>query len=151
MSNLRPGIQILIDQLASNPEEFFGRLEDATTNTLRLNVIHGKFVNWRSIIESELIPGVRRSEDREVRPNTWFLTDDERVALVEAYTEARRVRFDAEIISALTAEPERVSTAPSGFYAQEVMRLDATGNISVGTVAPSSWGNAVAKREGRSV
>lgn len=106
MSNLRPGVQILIDQLANNPDEFFGDL--APSKRLTIGGRNGKFSSWQHIIETELISGARHNEEKSARSYTWFLSDEEKAALVEAYVEARKLRFDAEIIATMAEKPEEM-------------------------------------------
>lgn len=101
MSNLRPGVQILIDQMANNPDEFFGPVGESKGLSIRRN----KFATWAAVIENELIPGARLEREKEGRSYIWFLSDEEKAALAEAYTEARKVRFDAEIVFAMADKP----------------------------------------------
>ncbi len=124
MSNLRAGVQILIDQMASNPDEFFGPLDN--NYNLRIGARNGKFAGWRSIIENELLPDVRAGVEKPPRSQTWFLSDEEKTALADAYTEACKTRFDAEIVAALMAKPED----PRQY--REAMRVSAGGTLSIG-------------------
>lgn len=100
MSELSHGVQILIEQLKSNPDHFFGPLDNGMRS---IAMRSPKFAYVRHAIESELLNVVR---PEEVRPKgsvgaLWFLTSEERDALVAAFTEARRIRFDADIVTAL--------------------------------------------------
>lgn len=108
MSNLRAGVQILIDQLASNPDEFFGDLD--AHKRLTIGGRSGKFSSWQHIIETELISGARYNEEKSSRSYTWFLSDEEKAALAAAYIEARKLRFDAEIIATMAEKPEETAT-----------------------------------------
>lgn len=158
MNEISAGVQILIDQLKTNPDDFFGEVDVSyDANIFSSKTTRPKFGHWRSIIEEEL---VRVDDPRErIKPNkrhTWFLSEAERTALCDAFTAARRQRFDAEIIATLhttakshttdnygIAQPNVLSS--SGFIAQpgqEAMRLDASGNLSVGPVSSHSWGAA---------
>lgn len=110
MSNIRPGVQILIDQMASNPDEFFGPVGESKGLSIRRN----KFATWAAVIENELIPGARLEREKEGRSYIWFLSDEEKAALAEAYTEARKVRFDAEIVFAMADKPAADSYADIG-------------------------------------
>lgn len=139
---LSPAVQILIDQLTTNPDEFFGLLGDAQDPYLVPKSRRPKFGIWTTIIEDELI-NVQSEIDRiNVRRQTWFLTEEEKEALVDAYTAARRQRFEAEVIAMLHSKPAdygqqsayvhggTVSSYSSG--GREVMRLDSSGNLSIG-------------------
>jgi hypothetical protein len=94
-------VQILIDQMANNPDDFFGPVGESKGLSIRRN----KFATWASVIENELIPGARLEREKEGRSYIWFLSDEEKAALAEAYTEARKVRFDAEIVFAMADKP----------------------------------------------
>ena len=100
---MSPGVQILIDQLKDNPDAFFGPI----THDPREGYLAPRFHGWRQAIEEELFGfEVQRLQIKRPLPSTWFLTDEEKAALVEAYTEAKRQRFDAEIIYALNRPAE---------------------------------------------
>lgn len=149
MSNLSAGVQILIDQLASNPDEFFGDLN--AYKRMAISGRSGKFSSWPSTIESELLP-VHNGAVAPERPRTWFLTDEERAALAAAYVEARKLRFDAEIIATMAEKPEETfANTTSGFYTtkghpgvagREVMRIDANGVLGIGTTSASTLANS---------
>lgn len=107
MNEISAGVQILIDQLKTNPEEFFGPVGFEADGYLLKGTPRPKFSTWKSIIEDDLLD----AQDDNLRVKThrrysWFLTDAEKTALVGAYREARRQRFDAEIIADLHAKPE---------------------------------------------
>jgi hypothetical protein len=59
----------------------------------------------------------------------WFLTQEEKNALRSAYTEARRVRFDADILHALMAPPEpeqtrkNVQVLTAGVVANQALKI----------------------------
>lgn len=116
---MRPGVQILIDQLASNPDHFFGPLGENHSLGMR----SPKFAYQRHAIERELLD-LRPHEGEEVRPKglgvLWFLTDEERAALLAAFAEARRLRFDAEIITRLHQQEDPESGYATVLSAQVV-------------------------------
>lgn len=134
MSNLRPGVQILIDQLANNPDEFFGDLD--LNRRLTIGGRSGKFSHWRNIIETELLTGVRGNEEKTSRVYTWFLSDEEKAALRDAYTEACKVRFDTEMIALLAEKPEAT------VQYREAMRLDSNGTLGIGTTHATTLSNS---------
>lgn len=117
MSNLSAGVQILVDQLRENPDAFFGPL----SHDPREGYISPRFSIWRQTIEEEII-GVEPLKDRvrRVLPAVWFLSEDEKEALADAYLQAKRQRFDAEIIFALNrpeVESDTMTIKAHGRYA----------------------------------
>jgi DNA-binding transcriptional regulator YiaG len=147
MSNLSAGVQILVTQLKENPDAFFGPIAFDS----RSPFIKPKFSGWRIAIEEEIL-GVASEEVRVKRgPTTWFMTDEEKAALADAYRQAKRERFDANIIYTLNRPPEdevekyRTTTgqyqhqlATAMNVTKEAMRIDASGHIGIGTNAASS-------------
>lgn len=137
MSNLSAGVQILIDQLKENPDAFFSPM----THDPREVYVNPRFSGWRHAIEEEII-GVEphtKNQIRRVLPATWFLSEDEKEALADAYLQAKRQRFDAEVIFTLNAPPEE----PQKSYTfREAMRLDSSGTlgISATAIAPAIQG-----------
>lgn len=138
---MSPGVQILIDQLKDNPDAFFGPI----THDPREGYLAPRFHAWRQAIEEELA-GIeaQRLQVKRLLPATWFLTDEEKAALLAAYIDAKRLRFDAEIIYALNRREE--APQQSYVYAQtgittqytEAMRLDSSGSLGIGTTVPST-------------
>ena len=93
-------VQVIIERLKSHPEEFFGDLDDGRPQ-------HVKFGELASKIDDLLT----EKQDGHIH-RLWYLTEDEKVALIDAYREARRARFEAKVFhTLLTAqEPEERST-----------------------------------------
>lgn len=139
MNNLSAGVQILIDQLNENPDQFFGSLSQDG----RADYLPPKFAGWRQIIEEELVSIDYGSDSVQRRlPATWFMTEAEKKALADAYLQAKRQRFDAEILLTLTAEDSQGDTVrfrTTGRY-NESMRLDSSGRLGVGVVS-HTWGS----------
>lgn len=169
MNELSAGVQILIDQLKSNPDVFFGPVDVSEEDYLRLRGAGAKFGRWCAIIEDDLMQVDDPAERIKSRGRyTWFMTEPEKEALREAYREAKRLRFDAEIIAALHTKAEDFQQGnyvigrgiSSGVIAQpvqhmfhgqsaqgsglnavqykEAMRLDASGSLGIGTIAPAT-------------
>ena len=109
--------------MKENPDAFFGPI----THDPREGYVSPKFAVWRSAIEEELI-GIdnQKLQIRRNLPATWFLSDEEKEALTDAYTLAKRERFDAEIIFALN----RPAEAPQAAYVYA-----GQGNITATTLA----------------
>jgi hypothetical protein len=96
-------VQVIIERLKSHPEDFFGDMED------RLVVRHApKFNDIREKLDNLLTDPQDGSVYR-----LWYLNEDEKLALLEAYKEARRERFEAKVFHTLltTPEPQETSTA----------------------------------------
>ena len=100
-SELSAGVEILIARLESHPEEFFGSIREGNLFGPEASP---KFSRWKSIIEDDL--AASRGEPREDTRHTWFMTDAEKTALLDAYRKARRLRFDSEVVAALYETPE---------------------------------------------
>lgn len=136
MSELSAGVQILIAQMKENPDAFFGPL----AYDQREGYLAPRFHGWRQAIEEELIGlDVQRLQVKRPLPATWFLSEDEKEALVDAYTLAKRQRFDAQVIYELN-RPEGV---PQQSYVyttsgQEAMRISASGTLGVGTATTAA-------------
>lgn len=108
MSNLSAGVQILVTQMKENPDAFFGPIDHDPYTPY----VNPKFGSWRSAIEEEIL-GVEPNKERLRRalPATWFLSDEEKEALADAYLLAKRERFDAEIIYAMNKPQEEPQKA----------------------------------------
>lgn len=128
---MTPAVQMLIDRMQTHPEEFFGEVGYRNPLTGTSNYEGApKFREFARQIERHIIP--ETSPDSPDITPLWHLTDVERQALREAYTEARRVRFSAEVIHALlTPDPD----PQDRIYPVESLRLDASGALGVGTTA----------------
>jgi hypothetical protein len=96
-------IQILVERLKTHPEEFFGDLRDARAYR-PLEKYDAKFRNEALMIERHIIGAKDKGDDSY--DAYWFLTQEEKDALRMAYTEARRARFEADVIHNLLAQPE---------------------------------------------
>jgi len=95
-------VQVIIERLKTNPEDFFGDIEG------RLIGRHApKFNDVREKLDNLLTDPQDGSVYR-----LWYLNEDEKLALLEAYKQARRERFEAKVFhTLLTAqEPEERST-----------------------------------------
>ena len=102
MSNLSAGVQILVTQLKENPDAFFGPIESGPRSIFS----NPKFNGWRVTIEEEVIGITSEAVRAKQGPSTWFLTDEEKAALADAYRQAKRERFDADIIYTLNRPKE---------------------------------------------
>ena len=104
---MRAAVTILIERLATHPDEFFGVPNGAKPYRV-MEKYEAKFRAEALQIERHII-GAKDKDDTSYDAY-WFLTQEEKDALRSAYTEARRVRFDADILHALMAPPEPEQT-----------------------------------------
>jgi hypothetical protein len=123
-------VQVVIERLKSNPEDFFGGLEDT-----KLRHLTPKF----SAIRDKLDNLLTENQDGQVH-RLWYLEPEEKAALLAAYKEARRVRFEAKVFNTLLSkqEPEERSTVvyktenryPKSIVAPQNMLAEATKILS---------------------
>lgn len=101
-------VQVIIERLKSHPEDFFGGMAG------RLIGRHApKFNDVREKLDDLL------SEKTEHPHRLWYLNEDEKLALLEAYKQARRERFEAKVFHTLLTKPEEPELA--------MERMDASG------------------------
>ena len=120
-------VQVIIERLKSNPEDFFGEVK--VNRALGGN--YPKFADITEKLDDLLI----EKKDVGHVHRLWYLEPEEKEALLDAYKEARRARFEAKVFhTLLTAqEPEKTNTVTY----TTAMRLDASGNLGIGTRKPS--------------
>jgi hypothetical protein len=89
-------VQVIIERLKSHPEDFFGDMEG------RLIGRHApKFNDVREKLDNLLT----EPQDGHTH-RLWYLNEDEKLALLEAYKEARRARFEAKVFHTLLTKPD---------------------------------------------
>jgi len=86
-------VQVIIERLKTNPEDFFG---DADSR--------GRIPKFSSILD-KLDNLLTETQDGHVH-RLWFLEPEEKAALIEAYKEARRTRFEAQVFHDLLTPRE---------------------------------------------
>jgi hypothetical protein len=89
-------VQVIIERLKTHPEDFFGDMEDN-----RLRHLTPKF----SEVKDKLDNLLTEPQDGHTH-RLWYLNEDEKLALLEAYKEARRARFEAKVFHTLLTKPE---------------------------------------------
>ena len=137
MSNLSAGVQILVTQLKENPDAFFGPIAFDP----RSPFLNPKFSGWRIAIEEEIL-GMASEEVRVKQgPTTWFMTDEEKAALADAYRQAKRERFDANIIYTLNRPPEDEVAQYGTIAGQYQNQLAKTMNVTKESLTNSVIGN----------
>jgi hypothetical protein len=124
-------VQVIIERLKSHPEDFFGDMEG------RLIGRHApKFNDIREKLDNLLTDPQDGSVYR-----LWYLNEDEKLALLEAYKQARRERFEAKVFHTLLTAPTAVDLA--------VERMDTSGKRLMqgpsSIIAPQNMINAATK------
>jgi hypothetical protein len=110
-------VQVIIERLKSHPEEFFGDTEGR---------LIGRYAPKFNDIREKLDDLLTDPQDGHIH-RLWYLEPEEKAALLDAYKEARRARFEANVFHTLLTkqEPEETSTvtyrAPSKIIAPQNM------------------------------
>ena len=133
-------VQVIIERLKSHPEEFFGEVDD----NLTLKTVYPKFHRYVKPLD-ELTAG--KSEQPS---QLWYLEPEEQAALIAAYKEALRVRFEAKVFHVLLTKPEEerntVTMKSSGLYTGSGAQQ--TIPHTLGWEPEMVWVKAQVKREG---
>ena len=119
-------VQVIIERLKTNPEDFFGDMEGrlTTRHAPKFNTIREKLDNL-----------LTEPQDGHTH-RLWYLNEDEKAALIEAYKEARRTRFEAKVFHTLLTAPTAVDLA--------VERMDTSGKrLMQGWTDPRAMGAQV--------
>jgi hypothetical protein len=103
-------VQVIIERLKTNPEDFFGGMKGRLIgrHAPKFNVIREKLDDL--LIEKPDVGHTHR---------LWYLEPEEKEALLEAYKQARRERFEAKVFHTLLTAPTAVDLA--------VERMDTSG------------------------
>ena len=127
-------VQVIIERLKSHPEEFFGGYEDRGLGMLR-----PKFYDITDKIDNLLT----QPQDGNIH-RLWYLEPEEKEALLAAYKEARRARFEAKMFHTLLTkqEPEEYNTVTMKTQGRYALQTGIQG------VVAQELGAAVAKWEG---
>jgi hypothetical protein len=112
-------VQVIIERLKTNPEDFFGDLQgDRRT-------YQGTFPRFQDIIE-KLDDLLTDKHDGHIH-RLWYLEPEEKEALLAAYKEARRARFEANVFHTLLApqekDPDTVTYKAAGRYNMQGTQL----------------------------
>ena len=126
-------IQVIIERLKSHPEDFFGDVNEHKSMTIK----QPKFYDIVSKLDDLLL------EKTEHPHRLWYLEPEEKEALLAAYKEARRLRFEAKVFHTLLTKQEEpvnvVTMKTSGRYASDWS--DARGLF--GSAIPKAEGDPV--------
>jgi len=88
-------VQVIIERLKTNPEDFFGGMEGRLIgrHAPKFNVIRDKLDNL-----------LTEPQDGHTH-RLWYLEPEEKEALLAAYKQARRERFEAKVFHTLLTTP----------------------------------------------
>ena len=100
---LSPAVQVLIQRLSTDPDDFFGPVGRDDRKGRPLGE-WPRFSDMRISIERHIL-GVKSADDSSA-DTLWFLTPEERTALGDAFREARRIRFEADTMYGLMTPRE---------------------------------------------
>lgn len=128
-------VQVIIERLKSHPEDFFGDVNEHKSMTIK----QPKFYDIVSKLDDLLL------EKTEHPHRLWYLEPEEKEALLAAYKEARRLRFESKVFHTLLTAPTPVDLA--------VERMSSSGKrLMQGFTDPRTmWQVAVPKEEGAKI
>jgi len=106
---MMPSVQVIIERLKTHPEDFFGGIDENKA----LGMVRPKFYDVTDKIDNLLT----EPQDGHIH-RLWYLEPEEQAALIEAYKEARRARFEAKVFHTLltTSEPQETSTVTQRYH-----------------------------------
>jgi hypothetical protein len=91
-------VQVIIERLKTNPEDFFGDSDH-----------RGRAPKFMGIAEK--LDDLLSHKQEGFIHRLWFLNEDEKEALIAAYKEARRARFEAQVFHDLLSPQEELNVA----------------------------------------
>ena len=86
-------VQVIIERLKTNPEDFFGDSDH-----------RGRAPKFMGIAEK--LDDLLSHKQEGFIHRLWYLNEDEKEALIAAYKEARRARFEAQVFHDLLSPQE---------------------------------------------
>jgi len=91
-------VQLIIERLKTNPEDFFGDLDGGR--------LGGRYSPRFQEITEKLDDLLIEKDSGNIY-RLWYLNEDEKTALLAAYKEARRARFEAKTFHQLMTRQEK--------------------------------------------
>jgi hypothetical protein len=85
-------VQVIIERLKSHPEDFFGDSDH-----------RGRMPKFLDVTEK--LDDLLADKDKQYVHRLWYLEPEEKEALIAAYKEARRARFEAQVFHTLLTAP----------------------------------------------
>ena len=131
-------VQIIIERLKSNPEEFFGDINEMKG----LGIKYPKFHSITDKLDNLLT----ENQDGQVH-RLWYLEPEEKEALIAAYKEARRARFEASVFHTLLSRQEE----DKGVALQNRVHPRTGKVLMQGFTDPQTWQMAVPIDEGKQI
>ena len=126
-------VQVIIERLKSHPEDFFG---DADSR--------GRMPKFLDITEK--LDDLLADKDKQYVHRLWYLEPEEKEALIAAYKEARRARFEAQVFHTLMTKQNEV---PVSTVIARQHPVTGKGMLTSSyTDARGLWQGAVPKAEG---
>jgi hypothetical protein len=110
-------VQVIIERLKTHPEDFFGG-DEYSHRVPKFRDITDKLDDL--LIDKKDVGHIHR---------LWYLEPEEKAALLEAYKEARRARFEANVFHTLLTNDENLNDA---------LTYKAKGRYTTGIVAPQN-------------
>ena len=124
-------VQLIIERLKTHPEDFFGGFDERGLGHSR-----PKFYRITEKLDNLLTD----NQDGQVH-RLWYLEPEEKEALLAAYKEARRARFEANVFHTLL-------TKQDDGIALQVRSHPTTGKLLMQGQQVPMWQGAVPKEEG---
>jgi hypothetical protein len=132
-------VQVIIERLKTNPEDFFGEIAPK-----RVSRVPPKFEEMTQKLD-DLIAEKNVGHIHRL----WFLNEDEKDALIEAYKEARRARFEAktfhELLSPQDIPEERELNVTTRRHPVTGKYMMPTGATNGAIIAPQNMIEAATK------
>jgi predicted Zn-dependent protease len=104
-------VQVIIERLKSHPEDFFGESDH-----------RGRMPKFVDITEK--IDDLLADKDKQYVHRLWYLEPEEKEALIAAYKEARRARFEAQVFHTLLTKPEEPTMSTVTYNTKDRYSLD---------------------------
>ena len=126
-------VQVIIERLKSHPEDFFGDFEKHLGRT-------PKFIDI-----TEKIDDLLTDKDKQYVHRLWYLEPEEKEALIAAYKEARRARFEANVFHTLLTKPEEEPSTTTYTANLAKSMMNAKHQVTSSIIAPQNMIKAATK------
>jgi len=126
-------VQLIIERLKTHPEDFFGDLDGGR--------LVGRYSPRFQEITEKLDDLLTEKENGHIH-RLWYLEPEEKDALLAAYKDARRARFEAKTFHQLLTRKEKEE------YPTTAVRKHLTTEMLMQGQQGAMWGGAVPKEEG---
>jgi hypothetical protein len=130
-------VQVIIERLKTHPEDFFGDTDGR---------LIGRYSPRFHEITEKLDDLLTEKENGHIH-RLWFLEPEEKEALLAAYKEARRARFEAKTFHQLLTRQEKEETSTVTYKAAGRYHPH-TGKPLMEGAQINPWTNAPFKEEG---